>query len=140
MNIFTPDDSNAMIDAVFGIYKNACVNLEQRVYQISDQCIDGYTGGTWHFHTDEKIGFWVPDTDTVAVSCAGNYYTNPAMAARDYGVAATLMALNQQVWSLYERSGEDAARDTQKLYQALYNHAYQDGSPYNTGDIYNFLD
>lgn len=139
MKIFTPNNSEAMADAEFGIYDGYAPPLEQEVFACADENVPDYMGGTWAFHTDGDIGYWVPQGAAVySVNCPGNYFEHPAMDAESLGVALTLLAINRQIWWLHSQG-----RDFTKLARAqekLRDFAYADDSTLNTNAIYGFLD
>lgn len=139
MKIFSPDDSEAMADAEFDIYDCYSPPLEQEVFACADETVTGYDGGTWAFHSNGTVGYWVPQGEAAySVACAGNYFEHPAMDAESLGVALTLLAINRQIWWLHSEG-----RDFDKLARAqekLRDFAYADDSTLNTNAIYGFLD
>lgn len=140
MDVFTPERSFKMVSAVDKVYGFDAVVIEQVVYNVAGDQVEGYEGGVWHFHTDGEIGFWVPNTDTVAVNCPNNYYSNPDMDAVTFGAGATLIALNQLVWHFHHQGRDDVARRLQSYYDKLYNWAYSDHSPLDIDALFGYLD
>lgn len=140
MNIYTPNDSDAMANAIAQIYPNPTLALliEQTIFATADTQIEGYGGGIWHFHSNGTTGFWVPDMPSVPVSC-DNYYQNPAMDPVTFGVGITLLSLNHLVWRLHERDPK-LALGFQNVYDDLYDWAYGDDSPLDIPQLYSYLD
>lgn len=132
MDVFTPERSFKMINAVDKVYGSDALALEQVVYNVASAQLESYHGGVWHFHTDGQIGFWVPRADTVSVNCPNNLYSNSDMDAVTFGVGATLIALNQLVWHFHHR--------LQGYYDRLYDWAYSDNSPLDIDSLFGYLD
>lgn len=139
MQIFTPERSFKMIKALDTIYGTDAIALENVIMSLADEQIEGYDGGEWHFYSDGNIGFWVPDRDTLSVSCEGNYFRNDDMDPTTYGVGVTLLALNRLVWH-YHENRQDTARRLQAHYEELYAWAYHDDSTLDITALYGYLD
>lgn len=84
------------------------VALQPAVFSVAaDACAD-YSGGSWGFATNDEgtLGFWYPlDNEHYAVAC-GNYYEDPAMPAKAFGAACTLVALNHLVWQSHGQGSD----------------------------------
>lgn len=73
-----------------------------------------------------------------------NYYDNPAMDAKSFGAACTLIAVNRLSWQMHECGNKASAQTAAALYHALYDWIFtlaEDAtSGLNTSAIYGFID
>ena len=106
MRVFTPDNSEAMANAINRVFAPFDqLGLETAVFSVASENCATYDGGLWNFAVSEdgKFGFWYPaHQDTFAVACQ-NYYEDPAMPADAFGAACTLVAFNTLIWHLHGR-------------------------------------
>lgn len=140
MQTYTPDRSFQMMNAIHAIYGGESMSIEPTIFNLTAACCPDYEGGVWHFHSNGEVGYWVPDCDSVAVSCEGNYYENNDMDAESFGVAVTLMALNRLVWHHFHLHKQERAQALQAHWDKLHAWAFRDGSTLDTSAIYAFLD
>ena len=141
MKVFTHNDSEAMARAITDVYPYPfhALMVEGLIFQLAQSQVKDYNGGAWDFHTDGKVGFWVPDMPSVPVSCE-NYYQNPAMDPVTFGAGITLLALNQLAWKFHHNDSVTLARCMQDRYEDLYRWAYGDDTPLDTAQLYSYLD
>jgi hypothetical protein len=139
MKIFTTNNSTAMANAEAAVYDHFAPHMEQRVFSCADETMPDYRGGSWEFHSDGEIGFWVPTgAATFFVSCPGNGYENSAMPAIELGVALTLLAINRGIWFAHSKGLDfSLLASAQRNLEAF---AYGDDSTLDVGAIYGFLD
>lgn len=138
MNVYSSNDSDSMADAIYNTYLSHCLNLEARIFSIAARVTrEGFA--SWEFWEDKNIGIWVPVTDEkeIEVECMGMQCT-VKMNRATLGAALTLMAINHQIWAVYE-AGEDPAYLV-KLQDDLYSYVYAEGSGFDHGAVCSFLD
>lgn len=123
MQTHTPDNSQAMADAINRVFAPFDqLGLQEVVFANAQQQSHEYDGGSWAFETDGTFGYWYPlDRPTYAVSCP-NYYENPAMPAKAFGAALTLVTFNHMIWVLHGRGvSSDILDVANDLYHGLRN-------------------
>lgn len=141
MNIYTHNSSAAMARAVADVYPNPfhALMVEGLIFHLAQSQVKNYNGGIWDFHTDGKVGFWVPDMPSVSVSCE-NYYENPAMDPITFGAGITLLALNRLVCKFHHDGNVTLAQYMQDRHEDLCRWAYGDDSPLDIAQLYSYLD
>ncbi len=98
------DDLSAkQLAAETAVFHNIVGILQSAVFGTADANSSAYDGGSWAFlcNDERTIGFWYPlDKPNYPVSCQ-NYYEDPAMPAKSFGAACTLVALNGLLWNIH---------------------------------------
>ena len=80
------------------------IHLEQFIYQLADQQIEGYNGGMWQLGqtvgTMDFVG--LPETESGTVRVRGQNYCDVTTDPLTAGAALSVIAYNLLGWKLYE--------------------------------------
>lgn len=146
MKTFTNDNSQAMADAIHAIFGRQAMFVEGLLFHCADATSSDYRGGSWAFVTNDEgtLGFWHPvDQPAYSVACQ-NYYENPAMGAKSFGAACTLLGLNQLVWRMHEAGETTITQQLTELYHAtrhwIFDLAEDPANGLDFSSIYGFID
>lgn len=132
----------AQLAAESAVFHNLAPLLQSAVFGTADANSAEYNGGSWAFVTNDKgtLGFWYPtDQPTYPVSCQ-NYYEDPAMPAKSFGAACTLVALNGLIWNIHA-TGQNV-NGLSDLFYALRNWIFDLGEQgqLDTAAVAGFID
>lgn len=73
--------------------------VEAMIFDAMREYCNDYQGGCWYMYELTNGGFYMAPgrAETLAMSCAGNFYEG-TMSADAAGVVATLVGINRAVW------------------------------------------
>jgi len=103
---------------------HGALTFEPRIFRLADDWDKNYTGGTWEYFANEHCFFICPEENRewTANGCFETFKAD----RKTFGVAITLVILNQMIWTAHEKGMSQSQERLTKLYYGLKDWAFDD--------------